>query len=214
MSDSRLLVKEPPFKPEYLFCADLSLRQPGFAILHIAENGRIRIVETDICKNRNKNHTHGVLLDVIAKKMYAMVRSIPEGVNLAFVRERAFSRFARETQALNKVVGVADYLLATRLKHNHTIQPPDWQELAPKSIKAIVAGSGNATKEDVQRALKDYVGLYSYPTSDESDAVAVGVAYAILNQFGRPLHMPEHDGFIKAPMVADKRDLPIVEDRR
>lgn len=177
------------FIPEYIFCADLSLRQPGFAVLELADNGRIRVLGTSICKNKNKKGTHGNLLGSIANKMRSQAQIIPKGACVTFVRERAFSRFPLETQTLNKVVGVTDYLLAREFgSFKWVVQPEDWQELAPKSIKAIITGSGNATKDDVQDALKDFIGVYDFKTTDESDAVAAGVAYLIQSGFGRPLH--------------------------
>lgn len=192
------------FIPSYVFCADLSLRQPGFAVLELASNGRMRVLETSICKNKNKKGTHGDLLGSIANKMRSQVQIIPQGACVTFVRERAFSRFPLETQTLNKVVGVADYLLAREFSPlKWIVQPEDWQELAPKSIKAIIAGSGNATKDDVQDALKDFVGVYDFKTTDESDAVAAGVAYLIQNGFGRPLH--EKNVMTRMPVGKKKR---------
>ena len=89
-----------------------------------------------------------------------------------FVRERGFARFPHETQALSKVAGVAD-LVAWRQKR------AIYFELAPTSIKKLLTGSGKATKEDVASALDRYVGKQCYATDDESDAVAVGVAWLI-----------------------------------
>ena len=46
-------------------------------------------------------------------------------------------------------------------------------------IKKLLTGSGKASKEEVAATLEKYVGQQSYAVSDESDAVAAGVAFLI-----------------------------------
>lgn len=64
-----------------------------------------------------------------------------------------------------------------------------FDEIAPKSVKKMVAGNGNATKDEVAAALGRHVGTQEYECDDESDAVAVGIAWLILNGY----IMGEHD---------------------
>ena len=85
------------------------------------------------------------------------------------MRERAFSRFPRETQALFKVVGIADLVVWKMCKAT-------WTEMAPATIKKLLTGSGKADKETVAKALTQYVGHHLYASDDESDAVATGIA--------------------------------------
>lgn len=92
------------------------------------------------------------------------------------VREKGFSRFARETQALYKVFGVAD--LAAWNCNEKT-----FDEIAPLSIKKLLTGSGKASKSDVAAALQNYVGVRDYACDDESDAVAVGIAWLMQNNY-------------------------------
>lgn len=58
------------------------------------------------------------------------------------MRERAFSRFPQETQALFKVVGIADMAVWEHAKQA-------WEEIAPTTIKKLLTGSGKADKEEV-----------------------------------------------------------------
>ena len=51
-------------------------------------------------------------------------------------------------------------------------------EYAPKMIKKIVTGSGNATKEQVCKAVKEQLGITEELTLDESDALAVALTHA------------------------------------
>ena len=64
-----------------------------------------------------------------------------DGINV-FVREKGFSRFPHETQALFKVVGVADL---TAWQKCRTV----YEEIAPSAVKKLLVGSGKASKEEV-----------------------------------------------------------------
>ena len=61
------------------------------------------------------------------------------------MRERAFSRFPQETQALFKVVGIADKAVWEHAKQA-------WEEIAPATVKKLLTGSGKAGKEEVAGA--------------------------------------------------------------
>lgn len=59
----------------------------------------------------------------------------------------------------------------------------EFDVIAPSSIKKIVTGSGKATKDEVAKKLPQFVLNYDhfkFNNNDETDSVAVGVAYAIL----------------------------------
>lgn len=91
-----------------------------------------------------------------------------------YVREKAFSRFARETQVLNKVVGIADLVA---WQQSMAI----FNEIAPTTVKKLLTGSGKAEKVTVAKALERYLDTQVYKTDDESDAAAVGVAWLLQN---------------------------------
>ena len=93
-----------------------------------------------------------------------------------FVREKGFSRFPHETQALFKVVGIAD--LAAWQKCRAV-----YEEIAPSAIKKLLTGSGKASKEDVAAASHRFIGEQVYQTDDESDAVAVGIVWPLQRYF-------------------------------
>lgn len=115
--------------------------------------------------NRGENKCHGQIL----AEIYDFITELAVDIAV-FVREKGFSRFPHETQALFKAVGVAD-LAAWK-----TCQT-EFVELAPTTVKKRLTGSGKASKEDVAVALERYVGKVTYATDDESDAVAVGIAW-------------------------------------
>lgn len=108
--------------------------------------------------------------DLISSEIDKLVE---EGVgmdNIVFSRERGFSRFAAETQVIYRMVGVTDLVLWDKTKKS-------FEQLAPKEVKLCVAHTGKASKEEVAKALEQYVGKVEYKTDDESDAVAVGIAW-------------------------------------
>lgn len=93
------------------------------------------------------------------------------------VREAALDkqggpRNSRVIEVLHKVIGVVD-LYAWALG-NRT-----FDEIHPKTIKKLVANDQLAEKETVAAALKQFVGEREYACDDESDAVAVGIAWLI-----------------------------------
>lgn len=57
----------------------------------------------------------------------------------------------------------------------------EFEEIHPKRIKKLVANDQLADKDAVAGALTQFVGEREYACDDESDAVAVGVAYLIEN---------------------------------
>lgn len=95
---------------------------------------------------------------------------------LVFVRERGFARFAAETKALSKVVGVVDMTAWNCGKYT-------FDEISPMTVKKLVAGNARASKEQVSEALTRFVGDQTYTCDDESDAVAVGIAWLIQKNF-------------------------------
>ena len=120
--------------------------------------------------NRSEKKCHGQILSEI----YDLITELAVDVAV-FVREKGFSRFPHETQALFKVVGVAD-LAAWRTSKTEFV------EIAPTTVKKLLTGSGKAGKEEVAASLRQYVGKQVYAIDDESDAVAVGVVWLIMNK--------------------------------
>ena len=79
---------------------------------------------------------------------------------------------AKTIQILHKVIGVTD-LYAWACGHR------EFEEIAPTTIKSVMTGDKDASKDAVAAALEPYVGKQDYAIDDESDAVAVGVAWLI-----------------------------------
>ena len=150
---------------------DLSMSTPGFAVVEFT-NGKPVLVHKSHVKTNAKN-THGQRLVQTADYLRNLIDVY--GPFNAVAREKGFSAHANTTQVLFKVVGVSDLELA---REGYTRVA----DIAPTSVKKAVTGNGKASKDEVADALEQYVGKHLYGTSDESDAVAVALAYGIQNK--------------------------------
>ena len=84
------------------------------------------------------------------------------------------------------MVGVADL-------YAYGFGQREFAEVSPKGVKKAVTGNSSAEKDDVAAALPQFVGEWDYACDDESDAVAVGVAWLI------------REGMIDDPYVKPKK---------
>lgn len=151
-----------------ILALDLSMQSPGYAVMGI-DKGSPVILEKGHLKT-NAKLGNGGRLDQIARWLDGILYQYPIE---AVIREKGFSRFPATTQALFRVVGVSDLYA---YKHGHT----KVIELSPTTVKKIIAGTGKAEKEEVENAVRSLLNLpdsYSFKSNDESDAVAVGLAY-------------------------------------
>jgi crossover junction endodeoxyribonuclease RuvC len=146
---------------------DLSLKCPAFCVAEVVA-GKLKIhhlshIVTD------KNKTHPYRLFQIYKHMEKILEEHPDIE--VMVREKAFAHYTRETQAIFKVIGVSDVFAK---KHGFDTVV----EIAPTTVKKLVTGNGRSTKADVATALSTNFDInIDFKTDDESDAVAVAIAY-------------------------------------
>lgn len=150
---------------------DLSLSQPGFAILAITDEDTPILLEKSYVKTRQAAK-HGEKLSQIQTE----IRRYFDAYNPEYVvREKSFSRFAASTQAIYKVNGVCDL---TAYEYGHKAI----DEIAATSVKKLVTGNGKASKDCVMASVIERMQIEQadyFANDDESDAVAVGLAYYI-----------------------------------
>lgn len=149
-----------------ILAGDLSLSCPAFAVLEVDKHG-IHVIHKSHVRTKTKMGT-GYRLVEIEQHVKKILHSYPV---TDVVVEKGFSRFHTVTHQLQRVVGV--FILS--LQHNNIVS---FAEISPTSVKKAVTGDGKASKDVVAKNLYKYVGEQKYVTDDESDAVAVGVAYA------------------------------------
>lgn len=150
---------------------DLSIAQPGFAIVAITDEGLPIILDKSFVKTKAKG-SHGYRLKEIETEIYRLIKEYePEHI----VREKGFSRFPKVTQTLFKVVGISDLAV-----HNELGKTVD--EIAVTSVKKIVTGDGKAAKGEVERMARKWMQIEDesyFANDDEADAAAVGIAYLV-----------------------------------
>ena len=153
------------------------MKRPGFALLHYDGDAcAVSVVRTSVVNNKNKDKPHGQMLGENAKELRSYLEQSPDAI---LVREQALSmigKSAKTIMTLNKMVGVSDlyaWAFGQRV----------FQEVHPKTAKKWVSGYGLKEKDGVAAALEKYVGPREYQFDDESDAVAVGVAWLIQNGY-------------------------------
>lgn len=155
----------------YVLGADLSLKRPGFCLIKI-NNGEIEKLKLYSVDNKtDKKKCHGELLADIRNAFLKL--AFPFKPYLYAVRETEimFQKVPSE-RSLSKVVGLMDWVL-------WTMYEKEWHSIYPTTIKKIITGSGKADKAQVAEELKKYVGEQQYKCDDESDAVAVAIAWLI-----------------------------------
>jgi len=160
-----------------LLAMDLSLNCPGFAVLEIEKNA-IKLLDKatvnnvkDAARKKDKRKSTARKLQEIARQIHFLIMQYKPDV---VVRERGFSRHTATTQKLFRVIGVSDLIVYDAIGLEVV-------EIPPPSVKEALTRRGSADKSDVARVLPLYVGDQFYATDDESDAVAVGIAWAIQN---------------------------------
>jgi len=159
----------------YVLGADLSLKRPGFCLLSVdkAQGSPIIKVKKLVSLDNKTDHkkSHGQLLEEIRHFFIKSFFPLPDAVYA--VRETEIMKVKVPSErSLSKVVGLTDWML-------WKISEKEWNSIYPTSVKKLITGSGKAEKEEVAKALDKYVGKQDYKCDDESDSVAVAIAWLI-----------------------------------
>lgn len=108
----------------------------------------------------------------IARELSRYIKANPGSI---LVREKALdviSRSAKTVEVLHKVVGMSDL-------YAWWLEKTEFEEVPVKTVKSLVANDKDAGKDAVAASLDQFVGRREYARDDESDAVAVGIAWLI-----------------------------------
>lgn len=157
---------------------DISLKRPGFCVLTVEhnENGEASIINVKTtCVDNKKDQTKpkGQILNELLKALAFFIPDEEAGNAVTFyVREKYISSHnSTYESSIYEAVGITDWFLWGLGK--------TWEEIYPVTIKKLITGNGHADKAEVAAALEAYVGEREYATDDESDAVAVAIAWLI-----------------------------------
>ena len=157
---------------------DISLKRPGFSSMVFKKNddGTLSLLDVrTMCvdNKKDKKKEKGELLNDVLKAISLFFPDEEkDDIETFYVREKYISNHGSVYESsIYEAVGISDWYLWRLHKQ--------WYELYPVTIKKLIAGKGTADKQEVADALSKYVGERSYETDDESDAVAVVIAWLI-----------------------------------
>lgn len=160
-----------------ILAMDLSMSFPAYAIIDIV-NGKALVRDVRYTDNKSKNAnklSHAERLSRIAKDISQIFKDYPD-ID-AVVREKGFNRYANVTQVLFRVVGISDL----KVFEGSGITKID--EIAPTSVKRLIAGDGKASKDEVAEGVREHLvplqKNMEFYTDDCSDAIAVGISWMI-----------------------------------
>lgn len=159
-----------------ILAADLSLKRPGFCIIEVNNKQIAKYNYWSVDNKKDTKKKHPQLLLEIAQSLYEHIFDAEIDAPLYWVREAALPKSvgAMSTMSLNEVVGMTNYILAIE---GHGDK--EWLELWPITIKKTLTGNAKADKDEVAKAVVQYVGDTNFKNDDESDACAVGIAWLI-----------------------------------
>ena len=143
---------------------DPSLDGCGYAVLDLNYKTP-RLVEKGVIKGRTKtwgDTSRGVKLKLIQAELSRLRAKYQPLYPVVFL-EQGFAKFKKETQALYRARGVIELVFWDM----------DIKEYAPSTVKRIVTGNGNASKELLADRIGTFYNVDSFETDDESDALGV-----------------------------------------
>ncbi|MDC3413937.1 crossover junction endodeoxyribonuclease RuvC [Terrihalobacillus insolitus] len=149
----------------YVIGLDVSMNSTGWAVIGV-EADRLHLIDSGVIKANDKL-PYGKRLRNQRTKFQEIIEKYPTKY---VAREAGFQRHIKATQVLFRAYGVTEEFFADI----------DLVEYASGTIKKIVTGNGKATKEEVEKAIRETLNLpktFKFTTNDESDAVGIAITH-------------------------------------
>jgi crossover junction endodeoxyribonuclease RuvC len=150
---------------------DTSMTRPGVAVIEIKRN-KPHIVATSHVTT-SASQPHGLRAEII--KSWATLFVAEHGAKFdEIVREDFQGRSSRQNHPVFSAWGAVDQAL-NKFGLNFTAPA-----ISQSKVKRLVVGKGKAEKDEVEQAVRKLTGYKGdFGSDDESDACAVGLAFAI-----------------------------------
>jgi crossover junction endodeoxyribonuclease RuvC len=151
----------------FILGLDVSMNKTGWAVVAFKDN-EARLVDSGIIKVKTKD-SYGARLRTQRKKFQEILETFP--INFV-AREAGFTRHVRATQVLFRAYGVAEEFFVDH----------DLVEYNVSTIKKYIAKNGKASKEEIEAAVREIMGLpidFKFASDDESDAIAIAITHAM-----------------------------------
>ena len=152
---------------------DTSMSSPGVALVEI-NRGKARVIDVSHVTTAT-SQPHGLRAEIV--EAWATLFIAKHGAKFdAIVREDFVGRTSRQNHPVFSAWGAIDQALN---KFGLTVTAPP---ISQSKVKRLVVGKGKAEKDEVEAAVRRLTGYAGeFATDDESDAVAVALAWAIEN---------------------------------
>jgi len=144
---------------KYVYALDISLSNTGIAIF--TPEGKF--VECSSIDTTKEKDLRGKLI-IIANEYIKFIKEYTPSV---VVMEQSFTRYNISTQMIFRCVGLTNYIFSSY----------EQISIPSTTIKKILTGKGNAKKEEVRKYVLKICPDIKFNNLDESDAVAIGIAY-------------------------------------
>ena len=151
---------------------DPGLNTTGYAVLDVS-TGKVRLLEAGVVRSRNRELAQKI------KEIYDGVREVMEMFSPeVMAMEELYSHYDRPTTAI--LMGHARGCICLAAAQSGI----EVASYAATQVKKLLTGSGRATKDQVQRAVKLELGLENYPEPpDVADAIALALCHRYHGRF-------------------------------
>lgn len=191
-----------------VIAGDLGLRRPAIAVMRCADN-KVQVLGMFVVDTKKDTKMkHGEILAGIDKcireEVIPLARKAAKkhSCGIIAIRERSFSKFNNETQAIYRVVGITDLALYAELG-------VEWLNATPQAIRKLVVGTGRASKDDVSMELSKYLDKpledFKFLGNDETDAIAVGLFWMMGNGYIKREEHEASDGDLEVQVDSKPR---------
>ena len=152
---------------------DPGLNTTGYGVIDVSV-GKVRLLEAGVVKSRGGELSHKV------KDIYDGVREVIEVFNPEIVAmEQLYTHYDRPTTAILMGHARGGICLAAAQANIEVVS------YGATKVKKLLTGSGRASKDQVQRAIKLELGLDQYPDPpDVADALALALCHFYHGRFG------------------------------
>lgn len=158
------------------FCGiDLSVTNTGLAVVEYLGEGKFNLVDIKSIAPNQKTKGFNRKLESLECFIFAAESFTP-------IKDSKF--FVFENYSFGSPGRLTDLAELAGLYKGHIVKglEKSFDLIAPQTVKKIITGSGRADKDEVQKALGNFViniNDFAFANYDESDAVAVAVSYGI-----------------------------------
>ncbi|MCM8761763.1 MAG: crossover junction endodeoxyribonuclease RuvC [Candidatus Omnitrophica bacterium] len=144
---------------------DPAVNRVGYGLIEIRDKA-VSVLSTGVISSIASASYQQKVINLIEKFDKILDKFLPD---MVVIEEIYVGKNARIALKIGQITGL---LIASSIRRN-----VPFHLISPAEVKESLTGSGIATKQQVQFMLEHITGYRNFKNMDESDAVAVAVAY-------------------------------------